>query len=90
MDCITTEEQMLDIIKNKFTNELYLWMKRQFSDVCSYGDVSINNILDDLNSVYNIKNKKELSVELKYIDYIYDAYINMYLLNKDPDPFWAD
>ena len=83
-------DMMLEIIKEKMTPELYSWMKRQFSNVCSNGDVCINNLLDDMNEVYCLKNKFVITAEPKYIDYIYDAYINLYCNNKDPNPWWAD
>jgi hypothetical protein len=89
MDCIITKEEMFDIIKNNFTDELYKWMKIQFSDVCSNGDVCINRLLDNMNSIYNIKNENEIlyDEDIDYIDYIYDAYINNYLEGKSPTPW---
>ena len=90
MTCNITETEMFDIIKKNFTDDLYNWMKIEFSDVCSSGDVYINKLLDDLNLVYNIKNKTDLSIESKYINYIYDAYKNSYLKGIQPDPLWAD
>lgn len=87
MDSNITEIDMFNIIKTNFTNELYEWMKIEFSDVCSNGDVCINKLLDDLNSMYSQKNEVET---IEYISYIYDRYINNYLKGKNPDPFWAD
>jgi hypothetical protein len=87
MDCVITDAEIFDIITKKFTEELYEWMKIEFSDVCSHGDVCINKLLDDLNTVYNIKNKIEISSDIKYINYIYNTYINNYLQGKKPDPW---
>ena len=88
-----TEEDMFNIIKTNFTANLYNWMKAEFSDVCSNGDVCINKLLDELNSIYNIKNKTDVSCDMRqvcFINYIYDRYINNYLKGDAPDPFWAD
>jgi hypothetical protein len=90
MNCNITDVEMFDIIKTNFTNELYEWMKIEFSDKCSNGDLCINELLDDLNSMYNIKNKVEIPIDIKFINYIYDRYINNYLKGENPDPFWAD
>ena len=84
-----TEAEMLDIIQTNFTPELYDWMKREFSDVCSHGDVTINKLLDKLYDVYVLKNKTE-EMETTYISSIYNTYIGSYLEGAEPDPFWAD
>ena len=87
---LITEEEMFDIIKNNFTDELYKWMKTEFSDVCSNGDECINKLLDDLKSVYIIKNETEILFDTKFISNIYNRYINNYLKGEKPDPWWAD
>ena len=84
-----TEAEMFDIIQTNFTPELYTWMKREFSDVCSHGDVAINKLLDKLYHVYVLKNKTE-EMETKYISSIYNTYVGSYLEGAEPDPFWAD
>ena len=84
-----TEAEMLNIIQTNFTAELYVWMKREFSDVCSHGDVAINKLLDKLYDVYVLKNKTE-EMETTYISSIYNTYIGSYLEGAEPDPFWAD
>ena len=86
-----TEAEMLDIIQTNFTPELYDWMKREFSDVCSNGDVAINKLLDELYHIYVLKNKtEEEEMETTYISSIYNTYIGSYLEGAEPDPFWAD
>ena len=83
--------EMLNIIQTNFTAELYVWMKREFSDVCSHGDVAINKLLDELYDVYVLKNKTDVEeMETTYISSIYNTYIGSYLEGYDPDPFWAD
>jgi len=77
---------MFNNIKENFTKNLYDWMKINFSDVCSSGDVLINNLLDELYSNKEIQIKPEW---LNYIEHVYDAY-NNYLKDKAPNPFWAD
>jgi hypothetical protein len=82
MVSILTESEMFEIIKKNFTDDLYKWMKIEFSDICSCGDIYINELLDNLNSVYNIKDNTELICDPKYIyyiDHIYGAYINNYI-----------
>ena len=73
---VESKTYMFDVIKNNFTDELYKWMKIEFSDVCSNGDVCINELLDEINSVYNIKNKIEMSIDIEFINYIYDSFTN--------------
>ena len=87
-----TEAEMFDIIQTNFTAELYVWMKREFSDVCSHGDVAINKLLDKLYDVYVLKKTKEEEEEMEttYISPIYNTYIGSYLEGAEPDPFWAD
>ena len=88
-----TEAEMLNIIQTNFTAELYTWMKREFSDVCSHGDVTINKLLDKLYDVYVLKNKtkeEEEEMETTYVSHIYNTYIGSYLEGAEPDPFWAD
>ena len=83
--------EMLNIIQTNFTAELYTWMKREFSDVCSNGDVAINKLLDELYDVYVLKNKTDVEkMETTYISSIYNTYIGSYLEGYVPDPFWAD
>jgi hypothetical protein len=83
------ETEMFNIIKEKLTEDLdlYDWMKRQFSDVCSSGDVVINELLDELKFNKEIQIKEEW---MNYIIYVYNIYIENYLNGEDPDPFWAD
>jgi len=84
-----TEAEMFNIIQTNFTAKLYHWMKREFSDVCSDGDVAVNKLLDELYAVYVLKNKNE-EMEITYISDIYNTYIGSYLQGYDPDPYWAD
>ena len=78
-----------DIIKKNFNSRLYNWMKIQFSDFCTSGDGDVNNLLEDLNRVYCLKTQSECNVEPKYINYIYDFYVDDYIKGHEPNPFWA-
>jgi|LakMenEpi03Aug12_release.lakeMendotaPanAssembly.Ray.scaffolds.fasta_scaffold1025006_2 hypothetical protein len=84
--------KMFYIIKSNFTEDLYKWMKIQFLDICSNGDIIINNLLDDLNSHNKLINEKEFSKYVQYVQYIpyiYDLYINNYLKGESANPWWA-
>jgi len=93
---------MFNIIKSNFTEDLYKWMKIQFSDICSNGDIVINDLLDDLHlnshSYDKLRNEKEFNKYVQYVQYvqyipyipyIYDLYINNYLKGKSANPWWA-
>ena len=79
--------KMYYIIKSNFTEDLYKWMKIQFLDVCTDGDIIINNLLDDLHSHNKLKNKREV---IGFIPIIYDVYINNYLKGIAANPWWAN
>ena len=83
-----TELQIKELI-NVFETDIniYKWMKHHYSDVCSRGDVIINNILDKFN---NKSMTCYLTEEQKYASHIYDTYLELYLKNKDSNPWWAD
>jgi hypothetical protein len=87
--------EMLAKIRTMYSPHLHLWMKQQFLDACSHGDYVIHNLLNELNTFYNLKNSDKLiltnnSDYLKYINYIYDFYMEDYLTDKDPNEWWAD
>ena len=85
---------MFSIIRSYYTPHLHNWMKKQYCDVCSSGDVIINKILDELNDFYNLKKISVFNKNLLYnsnlIEYIYSDYDNHYMKDVEPDPFWAD
>ena len=43
-----TDLEMYNVLRTKMTDDLYNWMKIQYKDVCSNGDVVINIHLDNL------------------------------------------
>lgn len=56
-------------------DELYYWMKNEYIDTCSSGDVCINSILDK----YHLeKQEKATEYELRFIWSLYDSFINDY------------
>jgi len=68
-------------------DNLYNWMKIQYMDVCSNGDVIINKILDKLN---NKDHYLEVNMEeIKYITHIIDTYNDCYLKKQIANPYWA-
>jgi len=74
-----------------FTPKFYVDAKIQFSDVCSNGDVYINEMLDELNLICNKNIVPDTSMEIKhYIEYIYDFYKEVYSQDGKPNPWWAD
>jgi len=84
---------------NNIDNESYDWLKIQYRDVCSGGDVVINKLLD----TFLTNNTKTLVWDdilkllegytedklLYYIDHIFQFHKD-YLEGKNPDPWWAD
>ena len=87
--------EMLATIRTMYSSHLHLWMKHQFLDACSPGDYVIHNLLNELNTFYNLKNVDKLiltnnSDYLKYINYIYNFYMEDYLTDKEPNEWWAD
>jgi len=81
-----SKEEIYSRLKVVFNSDIYDWMKIQYCDVCSNGDVAINFILEQMNSQIDISVKDE---NLTYITHIYDTYLMEYLLNYKPNPFWA-
>lgn len=77
-----TNEQMYNELIAVYDDNLHKYMKTQFSDICSNGDIIINNHLNNMN------NKNQIT-DFKLIDYIYDVYINDFLVGNPPDPWWA-
>lgn len=76
------QQYKLNKLRNNFTDHLYKWMKIEFSDICSDGDVIINRILDRLKDGLD----QEID-DLEYIEYVYDAYNEKYLQGDRADPF---
>ena len=79
---ILTNEQMYNKLITVYDDDLHKYMKTQFSDICSNGDIIINNHLNNMN-------QKNQITDFKLMDYIYDVYINEYLVGNPPDPWWA-
>lgn len=76
------QQYKLNKLRNNFTDHLYKWMKIEFSDICSDGDVIINRILDRLKD--GLDQERD---DLEYIEYVYDAYNKKYLRGDRADPF---
>jgi hypothetical protein len=87
---MTTPQLMLEELKTKYTPEIHSWLKTQYIDICSDGDVIINSILNQLNKYMN-KNITDIDITGKeyFIEHIYGSYINVYLKGMEPDPWWA-
>jgi hypothetical protein len=81
---------MFHALKTVYTEELHQWLKTEFSDVCSNGDVYINQLLDDLHSFHILK-KQEIRLDTQnfYVSHIYDRYLNNYLVGQGPNPWRA-
>ena len=77
-----TNEQMYNELIAVYDDNLHKYMKTQFSDICSNGDIIINNHLNNMN------NKNQIT-DFKLMDYIYDVYINDFLVGNPSDPWWA-
>ena len=89
---------ILAIMYNVFNNDIYEWMKIEYEDVCSDGDVKINKLLDiiylnKLNKEHEGLLPQTLSIPddmLRYISYIYDSYNEHYLMGDSPSSFRYD
>lgn len=66
-------------------NNLYKYMKKHYSDICSNGDIMINRLIDK----YNNQTIATLD-ELYYIYHLYSTYIDMYKKGVEANTFWAD
>ena len=74
-----------------FTPKFYEDAKIQFSDVCSNGDVYINDMLDELNLICNKNIVPDTSMKIEhYIESIYNFYKEVYSQGGEPNPWWAD
>jgi len=77
-------------IKAAFTPGFYKDAKIQFSDICSNGDVYINDLLDELNLICNKNIIPDTIMEIEhYIEAIYDFYKEVYTQGGKPNPWWA-
>jgi len=76
----------LEILRNIFTSEIYRWLKYNYSNVCSNGDVIINNILDNIISGGNVLIEDQ---NMRFIDYIFESYLE-YLDDYESDPWHCD
>ena len=84
-----TDLEMYNVLRTKMTDDLYNWIKIQYKNVCSNGDVMINMYLDNLYQD-NINNTiTNLTVELRFIAYVYNDWKEVYLKGVDADPWWA-
>ena len=76
-----------NIINNLCMDELR-WLKEEYSDMCSKGDVIINNILD-----LKIKGQhiefEYINANSIYVQYIINS-LQSYCNGNNPDPYWAD
>ena len=82
--------EMVDLTQLKnISKEDLEWLKVQYSDVCSGGDVRINQILNDLLAKTPIVEMNEKNYEKCFIDHILESHKDC-LKGEDPDPFWAD
>lgn len=79
-----TNQEMYNEIKLVMTTDLYNWLKTEFSDICSNGDIIINSNIDDMYNNISIPLTK-----LNLISYIYDRWKESYLSGKAADPWWA-
>lgn len=81
-------------------NDAIKSLKKQYVDICSHGDVIINDLIDILNNQINNNNieKNILDYRNKFIDSQYfdsvvkhlnDTIENFYKDGLHPDPFWA-
>ena len=96
---MTTPQEMLQTLKTNYTIELHNWLKIQYMDVCSDGDIIINNILNQLNkymrkefsdNTYTITTIDNVGDRVWYfVEHIYSSY-NDYLDGNEPNPWWAD
>jgi hypothetical protein len=84
-----------EILCDKYgTQETYNALKKHYKDVCSNGDVIINQVIDLLhvkkNIEYYLNESKDKEFLLNLItDYLGDT-INTFMNNGlVPDPFWA-
>jgi hypothetical protein len=84
---------------NDVNSESYKWLKTEYSDVCSGGDVAINKILNThikinreiiWNDVIELFEQDEYNEEklLYFIDHIFQSYKG-YLEGHEPNPWWA-
>ena len=84
-----TNLEMYDVLRAEMTDDLYNWMKIQYKDVCSHGDVMINRYLDNLRQD-NKNNTITIPIlDLSFIVYVYKDWKGLYLKGADADPWWA-
>ena len=84
-------DEMYYELKLAFTPDFYEDAKIQFSDVCSNGDVYINDMLDELNLICNKNIVPDTSMKIEhYIESIYNFYKEVYSQGGEPNPWWAD
>jgi hypothetical protein len=84
-----TDLEMYNVLRSEMTDDLYTWMKIQYKDVCSNGDVMINMYLDNLYQD-NLNNTITIpTLELRFIVYVYKDWKELYLKGVDADPWWA-
>lgn len=90
---MTTPQLMLEELKTNYTPEIHSWLKTQYMDICSNGDVIINSILNQLNKYMNDPSSEKTDIDITgkeyFIEHIYDSYVNEYLKGMEPDPWWA-
>ena len=78
----------LEELKKISTTELK-WLKKEYSDVCSDGDIIINEILNDLLANTPIDKMNKKNYEVYYVNHILASH-KQCLDGEDPDPYWAD
>jgi len=79
---LARQEIMLKAFKADADGELYAWLKDEYVDVCSNGDVAINSMLD---KYHMEEQEKATEEELRYIFHLYETYVYEYLeLDEDP------
>ena len=75
-------QEMYNQLQNAMTDDLYDWLKTEYSDVCSNGDIIINNHLDNMYNNVSI-------TELTLIDHIYNKWQTHYVNGHIANPWWA-
>ncbi len=79
-----------------FKNDrLYAWMKKEYSDACSTGDLKINFLLDEafigeFNACVHWNDPSEIEDLSMWIEYIADSYRKYYAQNREADPFRSE
>lgn len=77
-----TNEQMYLELQTAMTEDLYLFLKKHFSDICSNGDLIINS---HIKMMYANK----IITDLNLIDSIYYVWQEYYVQGLAADPWWA-